>query len=180
MKSNNALKQIKAFAGIEGLWMGLVWTVSFAFMVYMPQSLWGNLMLLSTPFFAGWRLQQFRNNALDGAISFRRAFVFLVYVFFYGSLIFAAAQFVYFRFLDEGRFLSMLSDAVNAILPLYKANGIDGKELSASVELMTGMNAIDLTLLFMLQNIMIGILLSVPVAAVCKKRNSNAGIGSKQ
>ena len=44
MDIKTSLKQLKAFARVEGLYLGLMWLVSFFFVVYLPQSLWGNLM----------------------------------------------------------------------------------------------------------------------------------------
>ena len=83
------LIQLKAFARIDGLWLALLWTSSFACLMYPPLSILGNLLLLMTPVLMTWRVIKFRNYALDGSISYRRAFAYGCYMTFYASLIFA-------------------------------------------------------------------------------------------
>ena len=99
-----SIVQVKAYARQGGLFLSLAWLVSFALILLVPKSSWGGLVAMSSPFLVGWLLQRFRNEALDGAISFRRALVFSCLTFFYASMIFALAQYVYFRFLDHGLF----------------------------------------------------------------------------
>ena len=59
-----------------------------------------------SPFFLAIRLKRFRDQARDGAISFRRALAFCILAFFYASLLFAVAQYVYFRYIDNGFLVS--------------------------------------------------------------------------
>ncbi|MCD8282659.1 MAG: DUF4199 domain-containing protein, partial [Prevotella sp.] len=100
------LLQVKAFARQDGIILALVWMLSMWLLICHPENSWGSILMLSTPFFVGWRLQVFRNKVLDGAISFRRGFCFSCYIFFYASIIFALGQFVYFQYLDHGTFLT--------------------------------------------------------------------------
>ena len=67
-----SLKQLKAFARQDGAILALVWIVSFLFTMKLPQSMVGNVLTLSTPLVVAWRLRAFRNNALDGEISYRQ------------------------------------------------------------------------------------------------------------
>ena len=76
-----SLKQLKAFARQDGAILALVWIVSFLFTVKLPQSMAGNVLTLSTPLVVAWRLRAFRNNALDGEISYRRALAYSWYTF---------------------------------------------------------------------------------------------------
>ncbi len=174
MDIKTSLKQLKAFARIEGLYLGLMWLVSFFFVVYLPESLWGNLMILSTPFFVLWRVQWFRNKVLNGFISFKRAFVYLVYMFFYGSLIFATGQFVYFKFFDHGSFLSFLTNTINLLIPVYKESGVNENELKESLNLISTMSHGEMVMMFFSQNIMIGIVLSAVVALVVARKNKSS------
>ena len=79
------LVQLKAFARQDALLLALVWTASFACMTIVQAGIIGNLLALATPFVVGWRLTKFRDHALYGYISFRRAFAYCAYVFFYAS-----------------------------------------------------------------------------------------------
>lgn len=163
-----ALVQLKAFARQDGALLGLVWIASFACIIYMPQSILGNLLALSTPFVVGWRLVAFRNVALDGRISFRRALAYCLYVFFYGSILFALGQFLYMQFLDHGTFMAMLSAAADELQRAYKQAGYDTSSFSASFAAFRSLSPILLAFSFMMQNLFIGALLSLPIAAIGK------------
>ena len=99
MTLRDALIQLRAFARIDGIYMALLWTLSFGSIILFPESMWGTMLAIATPFLACARLRVFRDYALDGAISLRRAYAYLWYVFFYASLIFAAIQLLSFLFL---------------------------------------------------------------------------------
>lgn len=105
--------QLKAFARQDGALLALLWTASFACYVIGLNSpgigLVAAVLALVTPFFVSRRLRKFRDDCLDGVVSFRRGWAFAVLTFFYGSLLFAVVQFVYFAYLDHGSFLSGLT-----------------------------------------------------------------------
>ncbi len=177
MTKIESLMQAKAFARQDGALLSLLWIASFACMMGIPQSMMGNILALATPFFIGWRLCKFRNYALDGFISFRRGYVYSAYTFFYAAVIFAIAQYVYFRFLDHGTFCAMLTDSINAMMPLYENSGISKKELAESLNLISTSTPIQWAFTFMVQNICIGAVVSLPIAAFCARRNHGAPIG---
>ena len=162
--------QLKAFARIDGALLALLWIVGFLAVIYMPASIVGNLLVLSTPFFVGWRLCRFRDYARDGIISTRRGFVYSFYTFVYGTLLFGLAQFVYLRFIDGGAFLSLLTETINAMIPLYEKNGLSTKEIKETMDMMSMLSPIQWAVMFMLQSFMAGLLLSLPIAAVCSRR----------
>ena len=87
-----SLIQLKAFARQDGFLLFLLWIASFALIVHDPASSWGSLLAMATPFFVGWLLVKFRDYALQGVISFRRALAFSVFTFFYASMLFAVAR----------------------------------------------------------------------------------------
>ena len=164
------LQQVKAFARQDGALLSLLWIGSFALLILAPSDIWSNLIGISTPFFVGWRLCKFRNYALDGVISFRRGLAYSLYTFFYASLIFAIAQYAYFRFMDHGTFLAMLSVAMQQIIAVYTKAGIDTRMFSETLSSMATLKPIHWSFVFMMQNIMIGFIISFPIAAVCARR----------
>lgn len=163
--------QLKAFARQDGALLSLVLIASFACMIYTPELPWCNILALSTPFFVGWRLVKFRNYALEGAISLRRGYAYAVFTYLYASLIFALAQYLYFRFLDNGVFLSMLTNAMNIIAQAYKDSGLTKEMMSENINMMSTMTPIQWTFMFLMQNIMIAIVISLPIAAICSRRS---------
>lgn len=166
------LMQLKAFARQDGLILALVWIASFAATMYLPASGLGNLLALATPFVVGWRLCSFRNYALDGVISFRRGYGFSVYTFFYASMIFAVAQYLYFKFLDHGMFAEMLATTLQAVMDAYKQAGMATEEMQATADMMQQLTPVNWAFMFMVQNFFIGIAMSLPIAAVCMKRTN--------
>lgn len=169
MTIREAFVQVKAFARIDGVFMAVLWAVSFISMVCNPQSVWGALLAFSTPFVAGARLKVFRDQALDGVISFRRGYAYLWYTFFYASLLFAAFQLVYFRFFDNGTFIAMLISALRTIEQVYREQNLPIRELQEAVNTLHQVNYIELVFSFFCQNISISTMLALPVAAVMQR-----------
>lgn len=164
------LAQLKAFARQDGLFLSLLWLASFAFIIAAPGSVMGNLLAFATPFFVGWRLCKFRDYARDGVISMRRGLAFSFYTFIYASLVFALIQFVYFRFIDQGRFFGMISESMSAIGPIYEQYGISTQEMKQTMDMMGSMSPIQWAFTFMMQNIVVGFFLSIPIAAICARK----------
>lgn len=167
-----ALVQLKAFARQDGFFLFLLWAASFAATVMNPMSSWGTLLAIATPFFVGWLLVRFRNYALDGKISFRRALAFSFYTFFYASLLFAVGQYVYFRFFDHGSLLTMLMDSMKVLAPMYQAQGISLGELQHSLAMIGQLSPIEVAFIFMMQNFLIGFILSFPIALFTQRKTT--------
>lgn len=162
--------QLKAFARMDALLLTALWTVSFACVTMIGAGTMGNLLALATPFFIGWRTCRFRNNVLGGAISLRRAYAYSLYNFVYASLVFALVQFVYFRFVDNGGFVGLLTDTMKAMAPVYEQNGISRTELKQNIDMLTQLTPIQWSFVFMIQNFFLGALASLPIALVCRRR----------
>ena len=162
--------QLKAFARQDGLALSLLWIVSFACMTIVKAGLLGNLLALATPFITAWRLSKFRDQVLGGSISFRRAFAYGVYTFFYASLVFALVQYAYFRFLDHGTFARLITESMRLLAPMYEQNGISKTDLNNNINMVSMLTPMQWAFMFMMQNIIIGAFVSLPIAAVCMRR----------
>ena len=109
--------QLRAFARVDGTYVGILWIASFACYLGGLSSpmlgLVGGILAVASPFFAAKRLIKFRDDIRDGEISGRRSMLYYALMFFYASLLFALAQYLYFAFLDGGylmrEYTSMLS-----------------------------------------------------------------------
>ena len=170
------LMQLRAFARQDGFMTALLWTTSFAAIMYTPETPIGQLLMLATPFFVGWRLAAFRNYALNGVISYRRALAFCLHVFFYSSLVFAVVQFIYFRYLDGGRLVMQLTQGMDLLRQLYTSQGEMPTETSnmlnqmeQSLDEIRSSRPIDLTFVFMMMNLWTGFFLSFLIAAFGKR-----------
>lgn len=163
------LIQLKAFARQDALLLALLWAASFACIMMLQAGLVGNLLALATPFLVGYRLAAFRNGALDGLISFRRAYAYCTYTFLYASLIFALVQFAYFQFLDKGTFAQLITETMRLMSPVYEQNGISKTEIKQSIDMITQITPIQWAFTFMMQNLFIGAIVSLPIAMIGKR-----------
>lgn len=166
MITTETIVQLKAFTRQDGLILALLWIASFACMVYAPESGLGTLLALSTPCIVVWRMIAFRNYALGGVLSFRRGVAYVWYCFFYASILFAVAQYLYFRFLDHGFMAQLLTQTGQMLMPYYEKQGISAQYVSNAITMFNSMTPIQLAFVFMMENILTGILLSAPLALI--------------
>ena len=164
--------QLKAFARVDGAYLGVAWIISFAFYICGLSSpllgLLGTLIAVLSPVFAAIRLGKFRDNARDGIISFRRAMAYYILMFLYASLLLALAQFVYFAYIDGGYLVSTYSAvmATPEAEAMLKAYGISTQE---SISALAQTEPIYIVLNILSMNVTVGIILSLPAAAIMKR-----------
>jgi hypothetical protein len=174
MISPQALIQLKAFARQDGFILSLIWLLSMWMYIKVFDSIIGPLLMFSTPFFMIWRLNAFRDTALNGHISLRRSIAYSCYVFFYASLTFAIGQYIYFRYLDGGDFIKLIEMGKEYIIKNNQTLGMNVNDLDIAVKTIGMMNPIQLVFSFMMNNLVIGAFLSPIVALISKmteKRN---------
>jgi len=167
--------QLKAFARIDGVWLSLLWMGAFALYIMGLRSpgygFAAMAMAVATPFFVGSRLRRFRDESLAGTISFLRGWAYTVYVFFYGGLLFALAQWAYLTFMDQGYMMNTIAETLSApeTAEALKKMGMT-ETLNESLDMLGQMRPIDLSLNMLTTNIMIGMLLGLPIAAIIQRR----------
>lgn len=124
----------------------------------------------ATPVFVGIRLKLFRDQGLEGSISFLRAWVYVVLVFFYAGLLFAIGQFVYFSYIDHGYLLRTIGEMMAApeMAEALQQTGMGG-QVDEALQLMGTMRPIDLVLNVLTSNILIGMLVGLPLAGLLRK-----------
>ena len=97
-------KQLRAFAAQYGAVVGLMWIVSFAFYIIgLTRPLVGNVGLiigLLSVVTAGFLIRKFRGEVFP--LRFGQSWWMATLIFMYASLLMAVAQFVYFRYIDNG------------------------------------------------------------------------------
>ena len=169
--------QMRAFARYDGLKLFALWIASFAFYVtgFKEPGLGmvGMVLALVTPFFAARLLRHFRDDGLEGVISFRRGWAYIVFLFFYASLLFAIAQFAYFTWMDKGFFVSSITKMLTepSTMEAMKQMGMGG-QISELTTMISTMRPIDLVLNILTSNLMIGCIVGLPIAALCKAHPS--------
>lgn len=172
MVTREEYEQMKAFARIDGAVLGILWVISFACFIgqfSVPELGFVSMAvgvgsLVMVPF----RLRRFRDSVLGGTLSFTRGVGYCMFVFFYASLLMAAAQFVYFQFLDHGFLLSQYakmasSPEFKAMLQVY---GVRNEEMKMMIDNLGALRPIDIALQFLTINIFLGLFISLPSAVM--------------
>lgn len=166
--------QLKAFARIDGALLALVWTLSFAcYLVGMARPVYGMvalMLILLTPFFAASRLRRFRDGAREGVISIKRGWAYAVLMFFYGGILMALAQYVYFAFIDHGYMFLQLSRILESPegKQMVEQYGMQ-QTATESLGMLRELKPIDFALNMLSLAIIGGIVIGLPIAVMVRK-----------
>lgn len=167
--------QLKAYSRQYGAVMGLLWVLSFACFVGSVKapmlSLAHNFSIILIPFAANTFVKMYRDGIVGGVISFRRAFAFSMFIFFYATLILAIAQWAYFQYIDNGMLVGHTVKIINSpeYEELLKAYQISKKEVTDSLQQLAETRPIDFALAFMWLNIIAGMAISWVVALFTRR-----------
>lgn len=176
MTTREEYEQIKAFARIDGAIMGVMWIISFVCFIaqfYMPLLNMAALIFgVASIIISAIRLRNFRDNILGGVISYWRAYGYSLLTYFYAALLLAAAQYIYFQFIDHGFLLNQYtamasSPEFKSIMTLY---GIKADEMKLTMDTIATLRPIDIALQFLTTNLFLGIVISWPMAALIKSK----------
>ena len=174
MITPQALIQLKAFARQDGFILSLVWLLSMWLYIKVAGSIYGPLLMFSTPFYIMWRLNEFRDKVLEGHISTLRSIAYSCYVVFYASLIFAAGQYVYFTYLDNGDFMKLLNSGKEFLDNSSQQAVMTKQDIDTAISVVGMMTPIELVFSFMMNNLVVGAVISPIVTLFSKmseKRN---------
>lgn len=165
--------QLRAFARQDGAILGLVWIVSFACTMLAFNSNSGllsitsNLLALSTPFVVGMRLKSFRDQALDGNISFKRGLAYCLNTFFNATILLTIVQFLWFKYMDISAFMLQLQGTYPIIKEAYQLSAAEAKTLLDAILMM---KPIAWASLFMTTEIVTGLFMSPFIALAIRRQ----------
>ena len=166
--------QLKAFARQDGALLALLWMATFfLYIIGVENQMLGLaalLLMVYTPIFVGERLGKFRDYGREGLISFRRAYAYTVLVFFYGGVLFAIAQYLYFAFIDNGYLMTQFSKMVNSneAQKMLQQYGMT-EMMNESLNEMANIRPIDYALNMLTVNISLGFILGVPISLIMQR-----------
>ena len=157
------IKQTKAFARQDGTLLGIVWVASFVctMLAADPEhhilGLFSNLLILSTPFVVAKRLKY----------SFKHGLYYCVQTFFYATLLLTIIQYLWFRFMNTGMFMTQLQTNYQMIAQAYQ---LTAEETKALFDAITMMKPIAWASMFMITDLVAGAVLSPILAAIYSKK----------
>ena len=176
MATREEYEQLKEYARRDGAIVGLLWILSFTLFIgefYNPLLGFASFLVGAYSLvFASMRLRRYRDTALGGVISFRRALLFSMLIYFYAALLMAAAQFVYFQFIDHGFMLSQYAEITSTpeFKTMLSAYGMKPDDMKLAMDNLAALRPIDIALQFLSTNIILGLVVSLPIAAMMKSR----------
>ncbi len=106
------------------------------------------------------------------SFSFRRGLLHGIYTFFYASLAFALVQFAYFQFLDNGVFAQQMQGIEQQFCCTSRAASTR-QRIHDAIKTINMLTPIQWAFMFMMQNFVVGVFISLPIALVCR-RTGNA------
>ncbi len=180
-------KQQRAYAAQYGLIVGLIWIASFSlFIIGLTQPLMGNLSLLVgilSIVAAGYLIRKFRHEVAP--LRFWQTWWMATLVFMYASLLMAVAQFIYFRYIDNG----LLVDTYASILQQPEAvammqSMMPGEDVTQVgnevVGLLQSISPIQLTFEFLIYNLMSSFIFAFPASWIGKSGKTPASPSQNQ
>lgn len=172
-------RQLSAYARYDGIYLAVLWTASFACLIFTPTypiaSMPCMLLAVATPFFVSYRLWKFRKEGRDNTISFGRALTYCLRVFFNAAFFFAAIQWAYMRFVDNGQIGQLLQGALDnpEAMVMMKQAGYSEGLMKEAVATFNDMTPFTFATTYFINNILIGAVLSLPIAAAMKRGDKN-------
>ena len=168
--------QLKAYARIDGLYLALLWAISFAcYIAGFSVAFLGftsSMLAIYSPFFAAKRTLKFRNEARGGSLSLLRGAAYYMLMFFYASLLFALLQYVYFAFIDGGMLMSQYAEIMRSkeATNLISSYGISMDDLNRGIAELQNSSPIMLVINILTFNLFAGFMLSWPTALILRKK----------
>lgn len=129
------------------------------------------LLFLSTPFFVAYRLRRFRDVGREGIISFLRAYAYAILVFFYGGILMAVAEYLYFAYWDHGYLMGAVQELFQSDdgIRIIKEAGL-GDVVEESMSGLMSMRPIDYALNQLSLTICAGIVLGIPIGFLMQSK----------
>lgn len=143
-------------------------------------------LTLMVPFLVFRLTRLYRDRYLGGSIDFSRAFIFTLYVMGFGSLLAAAAHYIYFAYIDGGAIVNALEQSISQLtaIDLSTLEGTEGSESAIAqfnqyIELMrnttsqlSAMTPIEMTMGMLSNNVSWAIVIALPIALFAKRTHS--------
>ena len=169
--------QLKAFARQDGFFLGVLWCLTFACFVYSIETPELSLMylvgIMTTPLLLYYRLKNYRNVA-EGSVSYLRSFAFLLVTTSCASLILTVGVYAYFRYLDDGRFMTLMTESLSSpeVRKSFADGGMDLNVLDTQLSALAQSRPIDMAIAMLSNTLMGSAFLDAIIALFGRKKTS--------
>ena len=152
----------------SGAILGIYLVIKFYISVFGGENIFtsfvGVLLALLVPYFTYKFQLKYRNEQLDGYITYSNSFTYGIYLFFYASLMLGFGQFIYFHFINP----DFLTNAFKKSIDLMQQFGMPEKIIDEAIS-KPFPSAISTVLQSILINSFIGMLISSVTSIAVKK-----------
>lgn len=172
-------KTLQEHAMRFGTMMGIFWIIKFSFLpmgfkIPLLQLLF-IFMTLFVPILGYIYIRKYRERYCGGELSFLRGWVFSLYMYFFASLLTAAAHYIYFQFIDNG----YLANSYIATIEKIKAASSENLQeiyikWIQNLNELSSMSTLQLSMYLLYTNIFYGAILSLPTALLAMRRKKNS------
>jgi hypothetical protein len=144
-------------------------------------------LTLLVPYLIYRLVRTYRDRYLDGHIEFVQALMYAMLIMAFGSILAAAAHYIYFAFIDGGRMVGALEQSIEQFsaidLSTLGTAGNDSSiaQLNQYIEMMKttatqikALTPIDITMGMLSNNISWAIIIAFPIALLTARHNRNA------
>lgn len=172
-------KVARTYAGQYGAIVGIFWIISFACFIgglhYPIISNFSLLIGLASLFVTGALLRKFGRTVFP--LKFSQAAWMTIQIYLYASLLMAAAQFIYFRFLDNGFLVSTYealfksSEYQQLLQQLLPGLNNQTEAIDEVIGMLYTITPIQLTFNFLIYNVFLGFILAIPTGFFASRKN---------
>ena len=173
-----------------GAVVGLYYIVKFCLFPLSLHSTMAALLFLGltlvVPSLVFMLVKRYRDQYSQGRLEFVRAWAFSVLVMGFGSLLVAAAHYIYFAYIDGGAMVGALMQSIEQLqgIDLSALEGGDAdadalaqfgqyvEMMKQTAEQLQGMSAIEITMGMLSNNFSWSIVLSLPIALIISMRKT--------
>jgi len=164
------------YAMLFGTYMGIFWILKFALFplglrYYPVLLLFFVLLTAAVPFLGYYYVWLFREKVCKGSIRFLNAWIFVLLMYVFASLLTAVGHYIYFQYFDNGFIFNTYSTIINTTT---KSNPVLPKEYLKEANLMLEalrvLSPIKITLQLISQNVFYGNILALITALFVMKR----------
>ncbi len=156
-----------------GTMLGIFWILTSAIYIFglsIPflSSLF-LMLLIASPFYAGFLAIKFRKHECNNSITFVKAWIFLLIMHLCASLLLAITQYIYLIYFDHGYLFGFVQEQINLVLELPDIDDATKELMEQTSELWSKITVKEIVIQLFYSNIMItGII--TPIIAFFVKR----------
>lgn len=169
---------IQKYAMHFGTYMGVFWMVKFIFLpMGLTNSFLGFLFIgltMTVPFLGYYFARTFRDRFCGGGISFAQAWVFMIFMYLFASLLAAVAHFIYFRYIDNGyiidTYVAMIENAKT--VPGF-TEMMEQYPLEEAIDAARALRPIEIVMQFLSNNMLFCSILALITAPFVAKKKPN-------